>query len=66
MTEINPHALLDEIDALRAQHDEFSRARRVALQKRFWQWQWEQAFRAMCEPRPSAPLIEDSDKPENG
>lgn len=55
---VNPHALLDEIAALRGRHDEFSAARRLALQKRLWQWQWEQAFRAMNEPRPFAPLID--------
>lgn len=62
---MNLDALLDEIASLRGRHDEFSAARRLALKKRLWQWQWEQAFRAECEPRPVWPLIEPDDREEN-
>jgi hypothetical protein len=55
---MNLDALLAEIAAMRGRHDEFSVARRRALQQRLWQWQWEQAFRAMNEPQPLVPLIE--------
>lgn len=59
---IDLNALLDEIAAQRGRYDELSLARRRALQKRLWQWQWEQAFRAMNEPRQAAPLIEPDDR----
>lgn len=62
---IDLNALLDEIAAMRGRHDEFSAARRRALQKRLWQWQWEQAFRAQCEPRPVWPLIAPDDREDD-
>lgn len=60
MTTEDPFALLDAIRALNGHADELSRARRLALQKRLWQYQWEQVFRGECERNPADyPLIED-------
>lgn len=51
----DPSALIEAIRAVKGS-DELSRARRFALKRRLWQWQWEQTFRDLCEPLDFPPI----------